>query len=65
MGCTQTTMPATGLSAHVLRERSRTAPVWGGQGTAVPFAGSSTAQVAVLGARVIDLPGLPPRGAPV
>ena len=65
MGSTLIPTPATGLSAHVLRERSCTALVWAGEGTAVPFAVPSAAQVAVLGARVTDLPGLPPRGAPV
>jgi hypothetical protein len=55
--------PATGLSCWVAAEHSAfTAPVSRDKGTAVPFAG--LAQVA-FGARVIDLPGLPPRGAPV
>jgi hypothetical protein len=56
--------PTTGLSCHVAAEHSAfTAPGSQVQGTAVPFAGLSV-QVA-LGARVTDLPGLPPRGAPV
>ena len=56
--------PATGLSCYVLAEHSaHTAPGSRDKGTAVPFAGSSV-QVA-FGARVTDLPGLPPRGAPV
>ena len=56
--------PATGLSCWVAAEHSAfTAPVSRDKGTAVPFAGSSV-QVA-FGARVTDLPGLPPRGAPV
>ena len=56
--------PAAGLSCWVAAEHSaHTAPVVPVQGTAVPFAGP-LAQVA-FGARVTDLPGLPPRGAPV
>ena len=56
--------PAPGLSCHVAAAHSaHTAPNRREQGTAVPFAGLSV-QVA-LGARVTDLPGLPPRGAPV
>jgi hypothetical protein len=55
--------PSTGLSCSVAAERSaHTAPVVRVKGTAVPFAG--LVQVA-FGARVTDLPGLPPRGAPV
>jgi hypothetical protein len=56
--------PATGLSCYVAAEQSaHTAPNRRDKGTAVPFAGLSV-QVA-FGARVTDLPGLPPRGAPV
>jgi hypothetical protein len=56
--------PATGLSCYVAAEHSaHTAPSSRDKGTAVPFAGLSV-QVA-FGARVTDLPGLPPRGAPV
>ena len=56
--------PATGLSCYVAAEHSaHTAPNARDKVTAVPFAGLS-AQVA-FGARVTDLPGLPPRGAPV
>ena len=56
--------PATGLSCWVAAEQSaHTAPVSRDKGTAVPFAGLLV-QVA-FGARVTDLPGLPPRGAPV
>ena len=56
--------PATGLSCWVAAEHSAlTAPVVRVKGTAVPFAGLLV-QVA-FGARVTDLPGLPPRGAPV
>jgi hypothetical protein len=56
--------PATGLSCWVAAEHSaHTAPGSRDKGTAVPFAGL-LAQVA-FGARVTDLPGLPPRGAPV
>ncbi len=55
--------PATGLSSYVAAEHSAfTAPVSRDKGTALPFA--SLVQVA-FGARVTDLPGLPPRGAPV
>ena len=55
--------PATGLSCYVAAEHSaHTAPGSRDKGTAVPFAG--LAQVA-FGARVIDLPGLRPRGGPV
>ncbi len=55
--------PATGLSCYVAAEHSAfTAPVLRDKGTAVPFA--VLTQVA-FGARVTDLPGLPPRGAPV
>ena len=55
--------PATGLSCYVAAEQSaHTAPTSRDKGTAVPFAG--LVQVA-FGARVTDLPGLPPRGAPV
>ena len=69
---THTTTPATGLPFAV-RERFGIAPNRAAQGTAGPFAGSSApaaavaaaAQVAVAGARSTDLPGSPPRGAPV
>ena len=59
--------PATGLScaasSYVAAEHSAfTAPVVRVKGTGLSFA--SLAQVA-FGARVTDLPGLPPRGAPV
>ena len=55
--------PATGLSCYVAAEHSaHTAPGSRDKGTAVSFAG--LVQVA-FGARVTDLPGLPPRGAPV
>jgi hypothetical protein len=52
------------------RVRRLSAPVWTVQGTALPFAGSSaSAPVAPVaahaGARSTDLPGSPPRGAPV
>ncbi len=56
--------PATGLSCYVAAEHSaHTAPGSRDKGTAVSFAGPSV-QVA-FGARTTDLPGLPPRGAPV
>ena len=62
-----TSTPATGLSSFVARERSLTAPKTAAHGTLVSFAGASAAaaQVAVAGARVTDLPGSVPRGAPV
>jgi hypothetical protein len=56
--------PATGLSCYVAAEHSaHTTPNARVQGTAVSFAGL-VVSVAV-GARTTDLPGLPPRGAPV
>ncbi len=56
--------PPTGLSCWAAAEHSaHTAPVSRDKGTAVPFAGLDV-QVA-FGARVTDLPGLPPRDAPV
>jgi hypothetical protein len=64
-------MPATGLASYVVRERACTSPNSWTQGTSVSFAGSAArtsahaAQAAVAGVRVIDLPGSPPRGAPV
>ena len=64
-------MPATGLASYVIRERVCTAPNSWTQGTSVPFAGAAAAtsahaaQAAVAGVRVTDLPGSPPRGAPV
>lgn len=64
-------MPATGLASYVVRERACTAPSSWTQGTSVPFAGTAArtsahaAQAAVAGVRVADLPGSPPRGAPV
>ena len=60
-----TQTPATGLSSYVAVEHSCTAPKTAAHGTGLSFAGTSAAQVAVLGARVTDLPGSPPRGAPV
>jgi hypothetical protein len=60
-----TLTPATGLSSYVAQERSCTAPTTAAHGTLVSFAGAAAAQVAVLGARVTDLPGSVPRGAPV
>ena len=70
------TMPATDLPSYVVRERLCVSPTWTKQGTSVPFAGSSagigavapaahSAQAAVAGVRVTDLPGSHPRGAPV
>lgn len=67
-----TSMPATGLIAAASRRSTTTAPGWSLQGTGLPFAGRTaghaaapTAEVAVLGARSTDLPGLPSRAAPV
>ena len=61
--------PATGLSSHVLATHSaHTTPNVCEQGTGLSFAAgyaAAAAQVAVFGARVIDLPGSVPRGAPV
>lgn len=57
--------PATGLSSYVAIAQSCTSPNVAGHGTALSFAGSSAAQVALAGVRVTDLPGSPPRGAPV
>ena len=75
MTMTKTRVPATGLSSSLSAfvaagHSAHTAPNALAQGTGLSFAGTAaaaapTAQVAVLGARVIDLPGLPPRGAPV
>ncbi len=75
MSCsTPATGLRTGLSSYVAAAHSaHTAPKTLVQGTGLSFAGTAAlaavaaapAQVAVLGARVIDLPGLPPRGAPV
>ena len=64
-----TRTPATGLSCFVVSAHSaHTAPDRTEQGTGLPSAGISgtpnTAQVA-FGARVLALPGLPARGAPV
>jgi len=64
--------PAAGLAWFVAAEHTaHTAPNPLMQGTGLPCAGTSVvvpapapAQVA-LRARVTDLPGLPPRGAPV
>ena len=56
--------PSTGLSCYVAAEHSaHTAPGSRDKGTALSFA-DLLVQVA-FGARVTDLPGLPPRGAPV
>ena len=70
------TTPATRLSCHVAAaphaslHSAFTAPNAGVQGTGLSFAGTSyltaaVAEVAVAGVRTIDLPGSPPRGAPV
>ena len=64
------TTPATGLSSFVAAAHSaHTAPTTWTQGTSASVAGfcaaPAAALVAVYGARVIDLPGSPPRGAPV
>jgi hypothetical protein len=60
-----TRTPATGLSAYVALAQSCTAPNAAGHGTGVSFAGSSPAQAVLVDVRTIDLPGSPPRGAPV
>ena len=61
--------PGTGLSSFVVAAHSaHTAPEWTEQGTGLSFAGTSALVLPVqvaFGARVIDLPGLRPRGAPV
>ena len=61
--------PDTGLSSYVAASHSaHTAPEWTEQGTGLSFAGTSALVLPVqvaFGARVTDLPGLPPRGAPV
>ncbi|MCW2681336.1 MAG: hypothetical protein JWM62_2737 [Frankiales bacterium] len=63
--------PAIGLSCHVASEHSAfTAPDAAAQGTGLSFAGTAVvpaaaAQAAVAGVRTTDLPGSPPRGAPV
>ena len=61
--------PDTGLCSYVVATHSaHTAPEWTEQGTGLSFAGSAVLALPVqvaFGARVIDLPGLRPRGAPV
>ena len=70
--------PATGLSSYVALAQSITAPKTAVHGTGLPFAGTSVATTAaganvlagaataaVAGVRSTDLPGPPPRGAPV
>jgi len=58
--------PATGLSCYVASAHSAfTAPNAAAQGTGLSFAGMAAAEAAVAGVRTIDLPGSPPRGAPV
>ena len=74
-----TNTPDTGPSLVTARQ-AYTAPNWSEQGTGVSSAGgtgpsvhglgmrtrsSSTPVQVAFGARVIDLPGSPPRGAPV
>jgi hypothetical protein len=65
--------PATGLSC-LARPRyvavPHTAPIVAAQGTGLSFAGTSVAAevaaaLVTAGARSTDLPGSPPRGAPV
>ena len=58
--------PATGLSCAAAMHSAFTAPNAAVQGTGLSFAGTyAVAQAAVSGVRNIDLPGSPPRGAPV
>jgi len=61
------TTPATGLSCYVAAAHSAfTAPTAAAQGTGLSFAGTSAAaQAVVVDVRNTDLPGSPPRGAPV
>ncbi len=71
------THPTAPALASAVRERYGIAPDLAAQGTAVPFgffvaaagpasaAAVAVAQVAVAGVRSTDLPGSPPRGAPV
>ena len=71
------TTPAIGLPASVVTAQlsrvRHTGPDAAAQGTAVSFAGltlvetlvPAAAQAAVAGVRSTDLPGSPPRGAPV
>ncbi len=61
-----TLTPGTGLSSYVALAQSCTSPNAAGHGTTVSFAGATVvAQAALVGVRSIDLPGSPPRGAPV
>ena len=60
--------PATGLSSYVALAQSCSAPKTAAHGTGLPFAGTFAVvagTAAVAGVRNIDLPGSPPRGAPV
>jgi hypothetical protein len=58
---------STGRSCYVVAgSKAHTAPERTRQGTGLSFAAMSVTPLQVaFGARVIDLPGLPPRGAPV
>ncbi len=56
------TTPATGLSCYV---PAFIAPNAAAQGTGLSFAATAAAEVAAAGVRATDLPGSPPRGAPV
>jgi hypothetical protein len=66
---TSTSTPGTGLSSYVVGAHSaHTAPEWTEQGTGLSSAGTAALVLPVqvaFGARSTDLPGLPPRGAPV
>ncbi len=65
------TGPSGMSSTPATRIRRVSAPIWAKQGTAAPCAGSAHAVApaalvaAHAGARFTDLPGSPPRGAPV
>ncbi len=63
-----TLTPATGMSSYDALVHSCTAPWAAEHGIGLSFAGhtsTAVAQVAVAGVSTIDLPGSPPRGAPV
>lgn len=62
MKSTHMTTPATGLPCYV---PAFIAPNVAAQGTGLSFAGTAVAEAAVAGVRNADLPGSPPRGAPV
>jgi hypothetical protein len=61
------TTRATGLSCYAAASHSAMAPFAAAQGTRLPIAGTfaAAAQAVVVDVRNTDLPGSPPRGAPV